>query len=354
MNDSQSEFVIRDQPTKTWVVAVIMLVGAVFFYLRNPAQWPVVVTLVVIGLMLLMVPAVEIKASRATKTVVIFRRSLFRKSEQAIAVGDIVNIAVGVKTDREDGSHSYRVEITLANGAIIPLRNTYANNRKRHEELARKLREVTEVENEPSAKLDDSLGLEVMRHEFQQQQEEITGKQGVEHITRGVHWTFETLALGRMPLSNWHCPDFHLEDTFVFLTQKLVGQKALPRLLQPATDLLFKGSMRVYGLDEDDTPDLSSAEMIELPDRLEPYYFGYSDEGVRAMQMLNPWVTTPLTNWAQKYAMTKKNISSQLVIHIGPNGLSLRTPGLVNPEYLDDLTTLGVELVRALGGGARI
>ena len=354
MNDTRNEYVIQDHPTKTWVLAIIMLGGAFFFYLRNPEQWPVVVTLAVIGLMLLMVPAVEIKASRATKTVVIFRRSLFRKSQQTIAVRDIVSIAVGVKTDREDGSHSYRVEITLANGDIIPLRSTYSNNRKRHEELARKLREVTEVENEPSANLDDALGSEVMRHEFQQQQEEITGKQGVEHITRGVHWTFETLAFGRMPLSHWHSPDFQLEDTFVFLTQKLVGQKALPSLLQPATDLLFKGSMRVYGLDEDDTPDLSSAEMIELPERLEAHYFGYSDEGVRAKKMLNPWVTTPLTNWAQKYAMTKENISSQLVIHIGPNGLSLRTPGLVNPEYLDDLTTLGVELVRALGGGASI
>jgi hypothetical protein len=70
--------------------------------------------------------------------------------------------------------------------------------------------------------------------------------------------------------------------------------------------------------------------------------------------MLNHWVIVPLTNWAQKYAMTKENISSQLVIHIGPNGFSLRTPGLVNPEYLDDLTTLGVELVRALGGGEQI
>ncbi len=354
MNNSPPKTIIRDQPIMTWVSAVAMLSGAVFAYFRNPAQWIFAAVLAVVGLFLLTVPALEIRFDRTKKNVLIYRRSLYKKSEQMLAVDDIANIAVAFKHDLEDGSRSYRVEIRLNNGDIVPLRKTYSSNRKRHEKLSQKLCEISGVKDGSGVNLLKTLTTDAMRPEFQQQQEEITGEQGIEQTTRGVRWTFETSAFGGMPLSHWHSPDFLLDDSFLFLTQIQVGKKGIPSLLKPATDLLFKGSMRVYGLDESDTPDLASAESIELPDRLRQYYLGYSDEGTRATRMLNSWVITPLTEWAQKHPMTKKNVSSQLVMHIGPNGLSMRTPGLVNAEYLDDLTTLGVELVRALGGGAKI
>jgi len=350
MNNSPSESIIRDQPIMTWVFAVVMIGGGVFAYLRNPNQWIFTAVLTAVGLLLLAVPALVIQADRPTNTLLIYRRSLYKNSVQKIEIGDIANIRVGQKYDSEDKSRSYRVEFQLKNGDMLPLRKTYSNGHKRHQELAQKLSIICGVRT-TSSNFSDMFVSEEIRLEFQKQQEEITGEQGVEHTTNGVQWTFETSAFGGMPVSHWHTPDFLLEDTFIFLTQKFVGQKELPGILKSATDLLFKQSMRVYGLDEDDTPDLSSADVIELPDRLEPHYFGYSDEKVRAAHMLNPWVSTPLTAWAENHSMKKDNISSQLVIHIGPNGLSLRTPGLVNPEYLDDLSALGVELVRALGGG---
>jgi len=351
MNNTSSESIIRDQPIMTWGFAMVMLGGAVFAYLRNSNQWIFAAVLAVVGLLLLAVPALEIKANRPTNTLLIYRRSLYRRSVQQIKIGDIVNIKVGQKYDRDDDRRSYRVEFHLKNGGMVPLRKTYSGGNKRHKELAQKLGVICGV-TATSSNFSDMFRSEEIRLEFQQEQEEITGEQGGVQTTDGVQWTFETLVFGSMPISHWHSPDFRLEDTFIYLAQKLVGQKELPGLLKSATGMLFKQSMRVYGIDEGDTPDLASAESIELPDRLRQNYLGYSDEGVRATSMLNSWVITPLTAWAENHPMTKENINSQLVVHIGPNGFSLRTPGLVNAEYLDDLTTLGVEMVRALGGGA--
>ena len=351
MNNSPSEFVIRDVPTKTWLFAFVMLGGAAYIYLRNPSQWILAIVLAVISMLLLAIPAVEIYADRAANLMHISRRSLYKKSKQTLAIDDIANIAVAIKYDREDNSRSYRVEISLNNGDIVPIRSAYTSSRKRQEELSKKLSEISGVKDGSKSNVVQTAGLGARQDEFRQQQEEITGVQGDEHTTEGVRWTFETSAIGSLPLSQWHSPDFHLDDSFLFLTQVQVGHKTIPSFLKSATDLLFKGSLRVYGLDESDTPDLATAESIALPDRLKQHYLGFSDEAERATHMLNHWVITPLTGWAEKYTMTNKNVSSQLVVHIGPNGLTMRTPGLINSEYLDDLVSLGVELVRALGGG---
>ncbi|MBC8330587.1 MAG: hypothetical protein H8E28_01275 [Anaerolineae bacterium] len=351
MNNSFSELTLHDRPIVFWLFGASMLAGAIFAFTRAPTQWILIGILALFGLGLLMMPTVSVNASRITRTLTISRHSLIRKSQQTIAFGEIAGISVSYKLDREDNSRTYRVEITLHNGEIVPLRNAYTSGHKRKDEQAQQLRDIIGIGEGMLPQAFDAANLQ---RQFQEQQEEITGEQGVENTTRGVHWSFETLAFSSTPLSHWRSSDFHLQDSFLFLAQKTPDQELLPNWLQSATSLLFKQSMLVYGFGEADSPDIATATPIELPSRLKPYFLAYGDEPARAGQLLNTWVITPLVEWAHKYPLTQQNAGSQIVLHIGPKGLSLRTMGLANPEYLDELTTLGVELVRALGGGERI
>ncbi len=349
MNNSSSELTLLDRPIVFWLFGASMLAGAIFVLMRQ--QWLVGSILAASGIGILLIPTISVSANRITRALTISRHSLIRKSQQTIAFGEIAGISVSYKLDREDNSRTYRVEITLHNGEIVPLRNAYTSGHKRKDEQAQQLRAIVGVGEGVTNMPPHVFDAANLQHQFQQQQEEITGEQGTENITRGVRWSFETLAFSSTPLSHWRSSDFHLQDSFLFLAQKTPEQDMLPNWLQSATNLLFKQSMLVYGFGEADSPDIATATPIELPERLKPYFLAYGDEPARAGQLLNTWVITPLVEWAHKYPLTQQNAGSQIVLHIGPKGLSLRTIGLVNPEYLDELTTLGVALVRALGGG---
>ena len=354
MNNSSSDLTFHDRPIVFWLFGASMLAGAVYAVIIAPAQWILIGILALFGLGLLMMPTVSVSADRITRTLTISRHSLIRKSQQTIAFGEIAGISVSYQLDREDNSRTYRIEIALHNGEIVPVRSAYTSGHKRKDEQAQQLRAIVGISKGVTGASPQVFDAANLQRQFLQQQEEITGKQGAETITRGVRWTFETLAFNSMPLSHWRSPDFQLADSFLFLAQKTPDQEMLPNWLQSATNLLFKQSMLVYGFGEGDSPDIATATPIELPDRLRPYFLAYGDEPARAGQLLNTWVITPLVEWAHKYPLTQQNVGSQIVLHIGPKGLSLRTMGLANPGYLDELTALGVALVRALGGGEPI
>lgn len=351
MNASPSDITLHDRPIVFWLFGASMLAGAVYAFTRAPAQWILIGILALFGLGLLLMPAISVSADRTTRTLTISRHSLIRKSQQEIAFGEIAGISVSYRLDREDNSRTYRVEIALHNGEIAPLRSAYTSGHKRKDEQAQQLRAIIGIGEGVANTLPQTFDAANLQQQFQQQQEEISGEQGIENITRGVRWRFETLAFSSAPLSHWRSPDFQLPDSFLFLAQKTPEQAMLPNWLQSATNLLFKQSMLVYGFGEGDSPDIATATPIELPERLRPYFLAYGDEPERAGQLLSAWVISPLVEWAHKYPLTQQNVGSQIVLHIGPKGLSLRTIGLSNPEYLDELTALGVELVRALGGG---
>jgi len=72
----------------------------------------------------------------------------------------------------------------------------------------------------------------------------------------------------------------------------------------------------------------------------------YASSSIQAPQVLNPWVGMPLAAWAQKYPLKQGN-SNQLAVLFCPQGVYVAMMGLVNPEFLQELTALGVALVKA-------
>lgn len=85
-----------------------------------------------------------------------------------------------------------------------------------------------------------------------------------------------------------------------------------------------------------------------LPAQLQPYFAAFASDPATAGQVLNPWMGMPLAQWANRYPLTQDN-SHQLAVLFCPQGVYVATVGLIHPEFLQDLTALGVELVKAQG-----
>ncbi len=350
MKENSSELIVKDRPVLLWVVMLVALGVGVYFYLRYPTQWlPLAITIVGAFVLFSIIPDVEIRANRDTRMLTITRRYPFRVTRQHLAFDALQAVYLASSVGYESSNKTYRVELKLKNGDIVPVRQAFSSGKARKEAVVQRISDFTGIASIDPATMSQNLGLEAMQREYQLEQEAITGPQGEEQTTDGVRWTFQTLMIGTAPLSHWHSPDIWLDNAFLFVVQKPPQQNKLleGKWVQPLADMLVQKAMKVYGFEEADTPDLSTATRIDLPAELKPHYMGFSDEPDRVRRLVTPWVTRPLLDWAMKYPISVENIESHLTIHLGPRGLSLRTPGLVNPEYLDDLKAMGVELVRS-------
>jgi hypothetical protein len=64
--------------------------------------------------------------------------------------------------------------------------------------------------------------------------------------------------------------------------------------------------------------------------------------------MLNPWVVTPLLDWAGHHPLSPGQAGAgQLAVLFCPRGLYVISPDLSTLEQTEALTHLGVELARA-------
>ncbi len=170
-------------------------------------------------------------------------------------------------------------------------------------------------------------------------------------MTDGVRWRMETRALANAPITRWTSPDFKLDNGFIYIVQVIPGQKASSGgLLGGLNNMLFKQSISMYGYTAADTPGIETAQPMQNMDpRLEQHFMAFTSNQSAARQILNPWVIMPLLQWAQKYPMQQgqSGYGSQLTALYGPNGVTIALLGLSTPDRLQEITALGVELVKS-------
>jgi hypothetical protein len=78
----------------------------------------------------------------------------------------------------------------------------------------------------------------------------------------------------------------------------------------------------------------------------------YTSNQAEAQQILTPWIQQPLAEWGAKYPLQQFQSGarfSQIVVLFSPNGVYIATLGTLPPDKLDEVTRLGVELVKAQG-----
>ena len=351
MDKNTDQLSFRDFPTALVIAGFLSIAGSIYFYLQSHEWIPSAIALGFSLLLFLFATVLDVSADRLTRTLNISRRGLVYRYQREIPFNEIASIQVGSRYDSDDGSRTYRVELLLNDTSVVPLRNAYSSGRRCKEKQAEKLRAFIGVGG-TDLSISGSFrnASRQMQPQFQAEQESITGNQNEVHETNGVRWQIKTFAMSTTPITRWHSSDYLLPDHFLYLTQKMTGQKNPPdnKLVQAMYEKLFEQSLKIYGFDAADTPNLQNADLFTLDARLDETFFAFTSNASLARQILNPWTAIPLAAWAQAHPF-KQNSTDQLAVLFAPGGLYLAVMGYVNAEYLAELAALGAELVRAQG-----
>ena len=351
MQGNSEQLIIRDYPTGSWLFGLVAGGISVFYYLSEKQPIALAIGGGVLLLSILLASILTIKVDRAAGLLTLTYRFPLWRSVKQIPLSDIVSIQVerNTSSDEDGTSYTYRVVILLKDNQAVPLRSYYSSGAADKEQTSARLREFIGINESGLPALDM---LQTALSAVQQGGESAIEDVGEEHITNGVRWTVETIpSLGGLPITRWHSTDLPSLEHFVYVVQKIPGQKSLldSKWLQGLNKTLLKQSFKIYGFDEYDTPNLERAEEIPADPSLASHFFVYSDDPTTARQILNPWTVIPLVNWAVQHPLSREN-TNQLAVLFGPGGLYLAIQGKIE-KTLNELATLGAELVLAQGGG---
>jgi hypothetical protein len=367
MNTQNSRLVFRDYPLFNCVVGIFFLVLAATYipYLlkgASAANTIFVILEVGIGLFLILWGSIlTVIADRTTQILTIGSRSILRGSKKEIPFAEIdaVQLEMGAlprHSSRSSGP-TYRIVVVRKDGQTIPFHSYYSSGTGSKMKQVEKLRAFLGVGGtDPGFGLRAALqyGSQIAQQEYQKQQETLTGSEVEEHLTDGIHWKVQTVIFGGTPVTRWFSPDFQMPGGFLYLAQKVEGQgSSSGGPLAGLSKILYRQSMNIYGFSGEDTPGAANAEALSpLDPGLEPYFTAYTSDSGTARQNLNPWVVAPLADWATRYPLKKlqgRGIFGQLAVMFSPRGVYVASMGTMIPEALEELTNLGVALVKAQG-----
>jgi hypothetical protein len=360
MNEQSSTLTLHEYPLGFWIAAGILAAGGVFLYLSTSEQQVMAAIMASIGLILLLAPTtLTVTADRLSQVLTLRYRGLLRKSKKAIPIQEIEAIRVDVSQSSggsDSSGPSYRIVVVQRDGQVIPFRSYYSSGASGKRRKAEKLRAFLGVGGQDETPFSlFNQGSQRLQQELQAQQEALTGDQNEEHVTDGVHWKLQTITFGGSAVTRWFSPDFRCPSGFLFLTQKVAGQKTMAGgLMGGVGKLLYQQSIKLYGFGSEDTPGLETADLLApLDPKLEPHFSAFTSDPVMARQILNPWASTPLEDWATRYPLKQvqtQGIFGQLAVMFSPQGVYVASLGTMIPEAVEELTNLGVELVKAQGG----
>src|SRR5258706_1504946 len=358
MNTNDSQLVIRDSPISLWIFGLIFAGVGAFFFFQVGKDAAFTLIFVAIGLgVLLFSSTLTITADRITRTLTLEYRSLLRHAIKQIPFDEVasINVLRSVSHNKGHTSYTYRVVLTRKDGQVIPFRSYASSGSAGKEQQATQLRAfigVQGVDATPAGML--RAAPQIAQAVFQNQQQALTGPETEMHETDSVHWQIQSMAMGAAPATRWYSPDFKTPDTFLFVAQKVDGQgQAGGGFLASLGNMMFKQSISLYGFHADDTPGIDqAATLTPLDPALEPHFMAFTNDPASARQTLNPWAVMPLADWARRYPLQQFQSGarfSQLVVLFGPGGVYLATLNILQPDQVDELTTLGVELVKSQG-----
>jgi hypothetical protein len=361
----------RDFPFGQWTTGLGTIAAAVFFFTRGVGSANyMALLLAIVGLLLLFLPtALTITADKSTGTFTLRYGLFIPRSVKVIPFTEIKTIHVDAQTSRrhtKQGGNSRRVtsyclQVVKKDGTTVPFRGYYSDEFVLKDLRAKKLRAFIGLEEAfdetPMGIL--SGGPKIAQPILAQQQAALTGDNAQIRETSGVKWQLQTLALGATPLTRWFSEDFKIPGTFLFVTQKVQGQKTLygDGFMASLGKTLFKQVFSMFGFSGNDIPDVELANVFgPLDPSLESNFSAFTDEPNSAKQLLNPWVQIPLTQWAQKYPLKQAQSKArfgQISIMYCPTGTYIATLGALSPDQVDELAALGAELVKAQGGSRK-
>lgn len=350
MDNQDNTLTIREYPLGEWGFGLLMLAVAGFTAVGARGDWSITLIAGAAGLLFIIFAAVlVVEADRVNGTLTIRRTALLRRYVRAIPIANIAALQLDAS---RNSSSNYRIVVITKDNETIPFRNAYSSGISAKQAKAKRLREFLGVggEDMPSGSMFSQASSRAQQV-LQEQQEAMTGPEAEEHVTEGVHWKIQTVAFGGTPVTRWFSIDQECPGAFVFLAQKVAGQtKAAGGLLGGMNKFLFHESIGMYGFGGAETPGLESAMLIEPFDpQLDPHFSVFTSDPQAARQYL-AWSVAPLADWANRYPLKQlqptRAIFGQLVVMICPSGTYVACMGKIIPEAVQELTDLGVALVK--------
>jgi hypothetical protein len=298
--------------------------------------------------LLLRSTTLTVTADRTSSMLTLAYRSLVMRSKKEIPFSQVARIELELSGTR-GRQPSYRIVVVCKDGQILPFHAYYSSGTA---DKAKKVQQLQTFLGLAGDGMSPASPAALVQQIYQQQQEALTGSESQEHVTNGVHWQVQTTAFGSTPVTRWFSPDFKMDGGFLYLAQKVHGQSSGGGgLLGGLAKLLYQNSLKIFGFGEQDTPGLAQAELLtQLNPALEAGFLAFTSSPAAARRILNPYVTIPLAAWAARYPLKQLQAPGpfgQLAVLFSPLGLYLATMGAVLPEALDELTNLGVELVKS-------
>jgi hypothetical protein len=356
----ENQIKFRDIPFFGWIGGLLTIAFSAYAYSTSPSFLvPQVIVPIIISLLFFTLNyALTIIADRNTRTLTLDYHSLLNHTKKEIPFEQIAGIRVDSRVSRSTSngrtrtSTTYCIVLNLKNGEAIPFRTYYSSGSYKKQQIVDGLRNALGL-----AQSFDETPQGIMRELpkmgaafAKAQQEAQTGPNAQERITNGVHWSLQSISMGVSPITRWHSPDLKTTEGFLFIAQKVAGQSS-GGFMANLANTLFKQSISLYGFSSADTPNISNAEpLVNTPPLIDTHFTAFTSNQMEARQLLNAWVQNPLAEWGQNHPLKQFQSSNgvqQLVVLLSPNGLYLATLGNLNPAQVDELTTLGVELVKA-------
>ena len=358
----ENEIKFREFPVLSWLIGVASIGYGSFMLIQAPPALTNALLFIGFGGFLLLVNyGLTITASRETQTLRLDYRSLLLHSVKEIPLAEIATIRMDSRSTRSSSSGSrrrtttYCIVLEKKNGEKVPFRSFYSSGFIRNQRTVDGLRKFLGL---PETVDESPIGFiraapVVGRMVAEQQQAALTGANVQEQMTDGIHWQLQPIGMGASPATRWFSPDYKTQGGFLYLAQKVTGQNSAGGLMASFGNMLFKQALSMYGFGVDAIPNLERAETIpSLPARIEPYFTAFGNLKTETTQILNPWAQNPLAEWGERHPMKTIQSSgsmSQLSILFSPLGVYLVTLGALQPDQVDEITRLGVDLIRAQG-----
>lgn len=352
---NQDSIKLNDVPFGSWLIGFIGVGTGIYFFILQGLQFTTILFGGVGLLFLLLFRGLTITADRNTRILRLHYWSLyFWRTTREIPFDEIQTIRVDSvrgTSHRTRHNRSYRVEVIRKDGSRVPLRSTYSSGSLSKQRIADRLRafiglgEAFDESPQGMYRVAQKAAVEMASS----QQEALTGPNAQERVTNGVHWTLQSTVLGVSPVTRWYSPDFKTRNGFLFIAQKLPGQST-GGFMAALSQTLFQQSLSMYGFKGNDVPNLSqAATLASISPQMDTHFTAFTSDPVEARQILNAWMQRPLAQWGERYPLkqfqTKGGIS-QLVVMFNPNGVYLAKMGVLQPKQVEELTALGVEMVR--------
>jgi len=354
--NSVNQYVIKSRPIGAWIAAALLIGSSIFFLTVSSSMFLGTAILLGAGLLVLaLTPVSTAVADRMTRTITITSRNLFSRKETVVPFNEVAKFDVQVtrtRSSRHQSSTNYRLVLEKTNGEIVPLQSIYTSF---YDDKARHAKALSEFLNLPGAE-DKPANL------FQagmQSQVQMTANpsQSQEGTTAGVTWKIEVHSVGGKPVTHWISADFVCPGNFLLVSQKPANSPSFGGggLLGNLMTMVFQQVMGMYGFQPSDTPGFSTAAAITTQNtRFNQNFSALSNQQNFGMSLLNPWTIIPLVNWSDKYPLktvSSNNQVGQLAVLYSPRGVQVALLGMQPATGTDELIALGVELVKAQGGG---